>query len=98
VHDWWRAPRTWARILATDARASHASWRDNFPQTRLPSTPSDADKDMVDTARLWTLPPFEARNLLEDGSFGGRSQRSDAEMQAIWEVAVTETREMLEAW
>jgi len=31
----------------------------------------------VDTDRLRTLPPFEARNLLEDGNYGGRSQRSD---------------------
>ena len=46
--------------------------------------------------RLKTLPPFEARNLLEDGNYGGRSQRPDDEMMAIWQVAVEETREMLE--
>ena len=30
--------------------------------------------------------------------FGGRSQRPDAEMQAIWDVAVAETRDVMEAW
>ena len=53
---------------------------------------------MVGTDRLKTLPPFEARNMLEDGSFGGRSQRSDDEMLAIWQVAVAETRSLIETW
>jgi creatinine amidohydrolase len=53
---------------------------------------------MVDLDRLKTLAPFEARNLLEDGNFGGRSQRPDADMLAIWQVAVAETRETLESW
>jgi creatinine amidohydrolase len=97
-HDWWRAPLTMAQVQATDTVASHASWMENFPWTRLPTTPADDGKAMVDTDRLKTLPPFEARNLLEDGNFGGRTQRSDNEMLAIWNVAVEETRAMLESW
>ncbi len=97
-HDWWKAPKTWAMVQATDTRASHANWMENFPWTRLPTTEADGDKEMVDSDRLRTLPPFEARNLLEDGSFGGRTQRSDNEMLAIWDVAVMETRALLEAW
>ena len=96
-HDWWRAPKTFAQVQATDTVASHASWMENFPWTRLPSTPADGVKDMVDTDLLKTLPPFESRNLLEDGNFGGRTQRSDNEMLAIWNIAVEETRAMLEA-
>ncbi|ODU55464.1 MAG: creatininase, partial [Acetobacteraceae bacterium SCN 69-10] len=91
-HDWWRAPRTMALVQATDPVASHASWMENFPWTRLPTTPPGEAKEMVDTDRLKTLPPFEARNLLDDGNFGGRTQRSDNEMLAIWETAVQETR------
>jgi creatinine amidohydrolase len=71
---------------------------ENFPWTRLPGTPADEQKPMVDLVRLKTLPPFEARNLLEDGNYGGRSQRPDDDMLAIWRVAVEETREMLEIW
>jgi creatinine amidohydrolase len=97
-HDWWKAPQTMAKVQAIDPIASHASWMENFPWTRLPTTPADGEKPMVDTDRLKTLPPFEARNLLEDGNYGGRTQRSDNEMLAIWKVAVDETRELLERW
>jgi creatinine amidohydrolase len=34
-HDWWNAPRVWARVQAIDPVASHASWMENFPWTRL---------------------------------------------------------------
>ena len=97
-HDWWRAPRTMAQVQMTDTVASHASWMENFPWTRLPTTPANESKPMVDTDRLKTLPPFEERNLLDDGNFGGRSQRSDNEMLAIWSIAVEETRHLMEAW
>lgn len=97
-HDWWRAPRTLARVQATDKVAGHASWQENFPWTRLAGTPADREKPMVDTDRLRTLPPFEVRTLIEDGNYGGRTQRSDNEMLAIWAVAVEETRELMENW
>ena len=97
-HDWWRAPKTWAQVQATDKIASHASWMENFPWTRLPTTPAHDEKPMVDIDIMKTMAPFETRNVLEDGNYGGRTQRSDAEMQAIWDVAVAETRAMLEAW
>ncbi|MDE2198054.1 MAG: creatininase family protein [Rhodospirillales bacterium] len=97
-HDWWRAPQTFARVQATDKVASHASWMENFPWTRLPTTPGDDVKEMVDVDRMKTMPPFETRNVLEDGNFGGRSQRSDAEMLAIWQVAVAETRALMDRW
>ncbi|MCA1775165.1 MAG: creatininase family protein [Loktanella sp.] len=34
-HDWWRAPETWACVQDIDPVASHASWMENFPWTRL---------------------------------------------------------------
>ncbi len=98
VHDWWRAPRTFSKVLETDPVASHANWMENYPWTRLPSTPADGSKRMVDLDLLKTLASFEARTLLEDGSFGGRTQRPDAEMLAIWHIAVEETREILDRW
>ena len=97
-HEWWRAPRTWAKALATGPGPTHANWLENFPWTRLPGTPADGDKPQVDVDRLRTLPPFEVRNVLEDGSYGGRPARSDDEMLALWQVAVEETRALLEAW
>ncbi len=97
-HDWWRAPKTMAQVQATDPIASHASWMENFPWTRLASTPPDDVKQPVDMDLMKTLAPFEIRALLADGNYGGRSQRPDAEMQAIWDIAVTETRALLETW
>jgi creatinine amidohydrolase len=98
-HDWWRAPLTLAAIQRIDPVASHASWMENFPWTRLPDRPPiEGEKPMADIDRMHTLPPFEVRLLLEDGNFGGRYQRDDSEMLEIWNVAVCETRSLLEQW
>src|ERR1039458_1902481 len=35
-HNWWNAPLTWAKVQAIDPIASHGSWMENFPWTRLP--------------------------------------------------------------
>ena len=97
-HDWWRAPQTRAQALAIAPDPTHANWSENFPWTRLPGTPTEGEKRPVDRDRLRTLPPFEVRSLLEDGSYGGRRARSDGEMAALWQVAVAETRALLEQW
>ncbi len=99
VHDWWRAPLTAAVINRIDPVAGHASWMENFPWTRLPNLePEETAKPMVDVDQLRALPPFEVRLMLDDGNFGGRYQRDDAEMLEIWEVALRETRALLEGW
>lgn len=99
VHDWWRAPLTAAVVQRIDPVASHASWMENFPWTRLPNRePVDGAKPMVDVAKLRALPPFEVRLMLDDGNFGGRYQRDDSEMLELWQVAVLETRSLLEEW
>lgn len=99
-HDWWRGNKTMKKVRKIDSVASHASWMENFPWTRLPGiTMPEEQKPMVDFNILKQLSPQEARNYLGDGNFGGVYQRSDEEMQAIWDVAVAETRELLiEAW
>ncbi len=96
-HDWWKAPRTWSVVQATDSVASHASWMENFPWTRLPAArPPAGRKPMTDTDRLRTLSPVAVREQLGDGNFGGLYQREDDDMLAIWRVAVEETRALLE--
>jgi creatinine amidohydrolase len=98
-HDWWRAPLTTAAVQRFDPVAGHASWVENFPWTRLPGRePQEGEKPMIDLERLRSLPPFEVRLLLDDGNYGGRYQRDDTEMLEIWEVAVQETRALLEGW
>ncbi len=96
-HDWWRAPRTWARVQAIDPVASHASWMEYFPWTRLTGVAvPDTQKPMVNVPRLRELPPEGVRATIGDGNYGGLYQRSDEEMLSIWKEAVEETRELLE--
>jgi creatinine amidohydrolase len=97
LHNWWNAPKTFAKVQEIDPDASHASWMENFPWTRLEGVAMpDEQKPMIDFAMLRLLSPRALRAYLGDGNFGGRYQRADEEMLAIWQVAVEETRELLE--
>ncbi|HKQ56962.1 MAG TPA: creatininase family protein [Candidatus Eisenbacteria bacterium] len=97
VHDWWKAPRVSDKVEAIDPIASHASWMENFPWTRLAGVAMPSErKPMTDLARLRTLSAAEAREMLGDGSFGGHYQRPDADMEALWAEAIAETRALLE--
>lgn len=95
-HDWWNAPRVMKKVNEIDPVASHASWMESFAWTRIAgaATP-DAQKPMLDFARMQGLDPRGVRALLGDGNFGGRYQRPDADTDALWRVAVEETRELI---
>jgi creatinine amidohydrolase len=96
-HNWWSGPRTWAVVQRVDPDASHASWMENFPWTRLAGVElPDARKPMVDAAALSLADPAGVRALLGDGSYGGRYQRPDADTDAVWAAGVGEVRELLE--
>ncbi len=96
-HSWWNAPRTLAKVQEIDPVASHASWMENFPWTRLPGIAQPADrKPMVDFDRMRVRDPAGVRELLGDGNFGGLYERPDADMLALWEVGVAEARAALE--
>lgn len=95
-HNWWNAPRTWAKVQEIDPVASHGSWMENFPWTRLPGVAMpDGGRPMSDLGRVRALSPVAVREYLGDGNFGGQYQRSDDEMEALWRVAVEETRALL---
>ena len=95
-HDWWCAPKTWEAVMAIDPVASHASWMENFPWTRLEKIKMPSEqKPEVDMNHLRQLDPKALREYLEDGNWGGVYQRSDEEMMKIWRVAVQETLELL---
>ena len=97
-HNWWNAPKVWAHVQAIDPLASHASWMENFPWTRLPGvTPPDTRKPAVPWAEWVHLGPAAIRERLGDGNFAGRYVRSDDDMAALWSTAVSETRELLES-
>lgn len=96
-HNWWNAPGVWAKVQATDSNASHASWMENFSWTRLEGVEMpDEEKAAIDLNYMRLLDPKALREYLGEGNFGGRFQRPDEDMHAIWAVAVAETRALLE--
>ena len=97
-HNWWSAPRTMAFVREQDPQASHASWMENFALTRLPGValPSEP-KPLVDYTRMAVMDPATKRAYLGDGCYGGHYQLPDAVTDALWDIAVRETRELLEA-
>ncbi|PYJ31251.1 MAG: creatininase [Verrucomicrobia bacterium] len=95
-HNWWNAPKTWAQVEAIDPVASHASWMENFPWTRLEKvTMPSEQKPEVDMNHIRQLDPKALRTYLKDGNWGGVYQRDDEEMMKIWRIAVQETVELL---
>ena len=96
-HDWWKAPETLACIQSIDPVASHASWMENFPWTRLPgrTLPSE-QKPFVPFERLRDRNAAAVRELIGDGNYGGVYQKPDADIERLWSVAVAETRALLE--
>ena len=99
-HNWWNAPKVWAQVEAIDPVASHASWMENFPWTRLAKIDVPREqKAMTDSEKLRRLDPKSLREYLKDGNFGGRYQRDDDEMMRIWSTGVAETLALLtEGW
>jgi creatinine amidohydrolase len=96
-HNWWSAPKTWAKVQEIDPSGSHANWMENFPWTRLagvalPREPKRAfDREIVKVS-----PPRRVREVLGDGAYGGAYQKPDDAMLELWRVGVEETRELLE--
>jgi creatinine amidohydrolase len=98
--NWWMAPQTWEKAKQIDPVASHASWLENFPWTRLPGVAMPAEqKPMMDMNRFTRLDPIAKKEVLGDGNYGGLYQRGDEDMMAMWRVAVEETRALMrEGW
>lgn len=96
-HNWWSAPLTLAKVKEIDPLASHASWMENLPWTRLVDVRMPAEqKPMIDIARYQRVDPGAKRQLIGDGNFGGLYQRDDADVLAMWDIAVAETRAVIE--
>ena len=95
-HNWWNSAETIAKVKSIDPVASHASWMENFKWTRLTdSGQPDMKKPMTDQALIKDQSPKEIRKILGDGNYGGFYRRNDNEMTEIWNIAVLETRQLL---
>ncbi|VFQ45891.1 creatininase family protein [Desulfoluna butyratoxydans] len=96
-HNWWSSEDVMGAVHAVSPNASHASWMENFPWTRLErvSLPP-REKAPCDPPNLRQLPPTEVRSLLGDGNYGGAYQADDDAMLSIWRTAVAETTKLLD--
>jgi creatinine amidohydrolase len=99
-HNWWNGPRTWEVVQSIDGDASHASWLENFPWTRLEGvTQPDERKPMADISTMRESDPADVRELLGDGSLGGLYERSDEDVLRVWQAGVEEVRDLItNAW
>ena len=96
-HNWWMSPATWTKVQEIDPVASHASWMENFPWTRLENVAMpNEQKPMIDLDRMRVMGPEAVREYLGDGVFGGFYQKPDQVMHELWDIAVDETSALLE--
>ena len=94
--NWWNAPKAWEKAMQIDPVASHASWLENFPWTRLKGVAMPKEqKPMMDMSRFIRLDPAAKKDVLGDGNYGGLYQRGDEDMMEMWRVAVEETRALM---
>jgi creatinine amidohydrolase len=86
----------WKVVNDIDSDASHASWYENFPWTRLPGIELPRErKPMADIARMRELDPPQVRELLGDGSLGGLYERPDEDVLRVWQAGVEEVRDLI---
>jgi len=85
--------------LADSGEGMEVRWHNwwNAPATtRLSGVDApDEQKTAPDYMAARWQGPERVREVLGDGNFAGRYQRSDEDMRAIWEVGVQETRSQL---
>ncbi|XDZ52875.1 creatininase family protein [Neisseriaceae bacterium CLB008] len=97
LHNWWAAPQTMAKVKAIDPVASHASWMENFPWTRIANVAlPDAQKPMINLEHMRQLSAQGVRDYVGDGNYGGDYYKDDALMHELWAIGVAETRAQIE--
>jgi len=94
-HNWFIGTAVSAVVQEIDHEATHASWFENFPWTRLEGVELPAERKPLAEPSLEN--PGGVRELLGDGSYGGLYRRSDEEMMRVWEAGVAEVRGLLES-
>lgn len=95
-HDWWAAPDVRAAIDEVDPDASHASWMETYPWTRVGDVAiPEGHKAPVDLSKRDDFSLAGFRERIGDGSFGGWYERPPEVMERVWATAVRETRTAL---
>lgn len=92
--EWWTDPSVVAYAASIGLEPTHANWLENFATlTRVGPVPS-GEKPLLEVPR--GMAPESVRALLQDGSYGGPWQASDAVMKGLFDTAVTAMEEVLE--
>jgi creatinine amidohydrolase len=94
-HTWCFAPRVWQLVQELDPGASHASWMENFPWTRLAGVELPAGRKEPLPKPL-PAAPQTMREVAGNGQYGGFYALPDEDVLRIWAAGVEETRELLE--
>jgi creatinine amidohydrolase len=98
-HSWWDSSAV--RAAAGDVyegEATHASWFESFPWTRLAGVELPAgEKPMVtDRDALRELEPSAVKAAIGDGSYGGPYAVPDDDALRVWRAGVDELRGLIE--
>ena len=99
-HDWWDSPavrEVAAEIYPGDA--THASWFEAFPWTKLDGVelPAEEKAMVTDREALRELEPAAVREAIGDGSYGGPYAVPDEDALRVWAAGVAEVRALIEA-
>ena len=94
-HNWWIGPRVWELVQELDPGASHASWMENFPWTRLDGVVLPAERKEPLRQPLPAV-PGTMREVAGDGQYGGFYALPDEDVLRVWAAGVEETRELLD--
>jgi creatinine amidohydrolase len=94
-HNWWLGPHVWEIVQELDPGASHASWMENFPWTRLDGVELPAERKEPLRQPL-PAGPARMREVAGDGQYGGFYSLPDEDVLRVWAAGVEETRELLE--
>ncbi|MGE5272885.1 MAG: creatininase family protein [Verrucomicrobiota bacterium] len=97
-HSWWDSPAVReAAASVHPGEATHASWFENFPWTRLTGIelPEDEKPIVTDREALRELEPGAVKAAIGDGSYGGPYQVRDEDALRVWQAGVEEVRGLL---
>jgi creatinine amidohydrolase len=98
-HSWWDSPAVRdAAASVYPGEATHASWFENFPWTRLAGVdlPEGEKPIVTDREALRELEPASVKAAIGDGSYGGPYQVPDEDAFRVWEAGVAEVRALIE--
>jgi creatinine amidohydrolase len=99
-HDWWDSASV--REAAAEIHpgdATHASWFESFPWTRLAGVelPTEEKPMVTDREALRELEPAAVRAAIGDGSYGGPYAVPDEQALQVWSAGVDEVRSLIES-